>query len=296
MAEAKVVLITGCSHGGLGDALARAYHARGYRVIATARDLQKMKHLQSLNIETLALDVLSSQSIQKCVKDVEHLTGGKLNVLLNNSGQAFPMPIVDASLQASRELFDLNVWAAVEMIQAFLPLLLRSAPDALIVNNTSIASISGPAAQGIYNASKAALAMITSNLRLELESFGIKVVDLKTGSVHSNFFQAVQAKGQSKSGGQSRLPDSSIYSVARDAIESAMYGKGITAVAMDADQWARKVVADLTVRNPSPSIYRGGNAWVVWFATSFVPAKFLDPLLSKLGGMDVLAARLKGQK
>jgi 1-acylglycerone phosphate reductase len=47
--------------------------------------------------------------------------------------------------------------------------------------------IAGVPLQGIYNASKAAAASLTKTLRLELEPFGIKVVDMKTGAVKSEF-------------------------------------------------------------------------------------------------------------
>jgi 1-acylglycerone phosphate reductase len=87
MINKRTVLITGCSQGGLGDALAQAFHASsGVRVIATARNLSKVAHLESLGIETVKLDVLSPQSIEDCVAQVSNMTGGQLDILLNNSG------------------------------------------------------------------------------------------------------------------------------------------------------------------------------------------------------------------
>ena len=84
--ERKTVLITGCSDGGLGAALATAYHKAGYRVFATARTPSKMVTLKASGIETLSLDVLSESSLSACVSEVQKLTGGSLNVLLNNAG------------------------------------------------------------------------------------------------------------------------------------------------------------------------------------------------------------------
>ena len=87
MTNPRTVLITGCSQGGLGDALAQAFHASSdVRVIATARNLSKVAHLESLGIETVELDVLSPQSIENCVTEVSKRTGGQLDILLNNSG------------------------------------------------------------------------------------------------------------------------------------------------------------------------------------------------------------------
>ena len=58
----------------------------------------------------------------------------------------------------------------------------------MIVNNTSIVSVIPFPFQGVYNASKAALASLTDTLRLELSPFDIDVVDLKTGVVKTQFF------------------------------------------------------------------------------------------------------------
>ena len=87
MISRRTVLITGCSEGGLGDALAQAFHAKGLRVIATARNPKKIAHFAELGIETVLLDVLSKESITRCVEEVSKLTGGSLSILLNNSGK-----------------------------------------------------------------------------------------------------------------------------------------------------------------------------------------------------------------
>lgn len=82
----KSVLITGCSEGGIGDALAREFHAQGLRVFATARNLSKVKHLKDMGLEILRLDVTDDDSIAQAVQSVKALTGGTLDILVNNSG------------------------------------------------------------------------------------------------------------------------------------------------------------------------------------------------------------------
>jgi 1-acylglycerone phosphate reductase len=141
MAFKRSVLITRCSKGGLGDTLARAFNAHGLRVIATARNPSKVEHLKALGNETLTLDVTSQESIQRCVDEVSALTGGSLDILLNNSGGGYHVPLTDVSIDTARELFEVNVWAVFSMIQAFMPLLLTSSQGGMIVNNTSVASI-----------------------------------------------------------------------------------------------------------------------------------------------------------
>lgn len=80
------VLITGCSAGGIGDSLAQAFHKKGVRVFATARNLDKVQHLKDAGIEVIQLDVVDDASIKAAFETVKALTGGTLNILVNNSG------------------------------------------------------------------------------------------------------------------------------------------------------------------------------------------------------------------
>lgn len=82
----KTVLITGSSEGGIGDALAKAFHKKGLRVFATARNLAKVQHLKDMGIEILKLDVVDATSIKEVVEEVKTRTGGTLDILVNNSG------------------------------------------------------------------------------------------------------------------------------------------------------------------------------------------------------------------
>jgi len=55
----RTALTTGCSDGGMGAALAKEFHRRGYRVFATSRNPSKMASLKALGIEAFTLDVTS---------------------------------------------------------------------------------------------------------------------------------------------------------------------------------------------------------------------------------------------
>lgn len=82
----KTVLITGCSEGGIGDALAQSFHRKGLRVFATARNVSKIEHLKKLGLDILSLDVTDPTSIKMAVEAVTLETGGTLDYLVNNSG------------------------------------------------------------------------------------------------------------------------------------------------------------------------------------------------------------------
>lgn len=270
----RTVLITGCSDGGLGAALAIAFHEAGLHVYATARNPSKMTQIASLGIETLTLDVQSDSSIAACVSKLSNL-----DILVNNAGAGYSMPVSDLSIPEAKKLFDLNVWSYLAVTQAFLPLLLKS--KGMVVNQTSCASAVTLPFQSAYNASKAAMAMFSDSQRLELAPFGVTVVDLKTGIVKSNF------QKNHKDATDTSLPKGSIYEPAKEAVERMMRGEGFEGSGSPAQQWAGLVVQDLLRKRPPPIIWRGAQAWLVWFGT-ILPFGMLDGMAKKMTALDVV--------
>lgn len=123
----KSVLITGCSDGGIGSALALTFATRGLLVFACARSIKKMTKLSSLpNVHLLELDVLKSEDIEAAVGAVKKETGGTLDYLVNNAGQVRYRPVLDENIEDAKELFDVNVWSVIRVVQAFAPLLIDS--------------------------------------------------------------------------------------------------------------------------------------------------------------------------
>ncbi|KAI0840583.1 NAD(P)-binding protein [Hypoxylon sp. FL0890] len=278
--QKRSVLITGCSDGGMGAALATAFHKAGFHVYATARNPAKMTQLASLGIETLQLDVQDDSSIAAVVGKLP-----SLDVLVNNAGNQFLMPVVDTNIAEAKKLYDLNVWAHIAMIQAFLPLLMKS-PNPLIVNQTSIGASATIPFQAIYNSSKAALAMLSDSLRLELQPFGIKVVDLRTGVVRTNLIKNLQEKSNPT------LPKGSIYEPAREVVEKALRQEGFEGQGMPAEQWAEAIVRDLQKSNPPPVIWRGESAFLTRIST-VLPFGMFDGLVKKIAGLDVVEQIVK---
>lgn len=277
----RTVLITGCSDGGLGAALALSFHRAGLHVYATARDTSKMTNIKKAGIETLVLDVLSQTSIDTCVSKLPHL-----DILVNNAGGGLNMPLSDLDISQARNLFDLNVWAPIAVTQAFLPMLLKS--RGMVVNNTSVSSTLGLPFQGTYCASKAAIAMFSDVLRLEMQPFGVTVIDLKTAAVRSNFFE-----NHKKQVGSS-LPEDSIYAPAKAAAERSMSGDMMSSMGMQSPVWADQVVKDLLKKKPSPKVWRGAQAMLSWLGT-WLPFGMMDGTIKEMVGFDVIEKELRKQ-
>jgi 1-acylglycerone phosphate reductase len=281
MPSQRTVLITGCSDGGLGAALALAFHVAGLKVYATARNSAKLGQCSSAGIETLIIDVLSSESIQTAASKLPNL-----DILVNNAGAEYLMPIADLDIADARKIFDLNVWSYIEVTQAFLPLLVKSSHGGVVVNHTSLASVATVPFQGVYTASKAAIAMLSNTLRLELGVLGVTVVDIKSGIVLSNLIK------NGKDAKKPQLPDTSFYIPARDVVEKALGQEKFVGVGSPAPVWAKAVVRDLLKKKPPMIIYKGEQAWLAWLI-GFLPSGALDGTVKKISGLDVVEKIMK---
>ena len=137
------------------------------------------------------------------------------------------------------------------------------------------------------------MAMLTDTLRLELEPFGVKVVELKTGAVESGFYEN---KNFSKTAGgvTMSLPKDSLYARARNAVEKSMSGDSVKAGATPADAWAKVVAHEILTEKPSRRIWKGKNASAVWIARKFMPIDFLDGNMRKLGALQEVTNALRG--
>ncbi|KAL3477738.1 hypothetical protein BJX99DRAFT_245960 [Aspergillus californicus] len=261
----KYVLITGCSDGGIGSALARQFHESGLHVFATARDTSKMQNLQELsNISFLQLDVTSTESVASAYKTVEEKTGGKLHYLVNNSGAGFVMPVLDSDVEMGQRLFD-----------AFAPLVVHA--KGTIVNGISTAACLGLPYQGIYCGSKAAARLMSETLALEMKPLGVKVVIVITGNVRTQWFS---------NNPKFELPEDSYFSSIAERI--GVYARGEQGhPQMEPGVYAKKVVGDV-LGGAEGTIWRGAQSTIVKVAMAIVPTWLMSTLAAKGTGLDIL--------
>ena len=277
------VLITGCSEGGIGYALAVEFQKRGLHVFATTRTVAKMAKLENVpNITLLSLDVTSSDSIAAAVEAVKLKTGGTLGCLVNNSGSQYVMPVLDLDINKAKEMYEVNVWGVVAVTQAFAPLVISAKGS--IVNMASIAGCMYPPfmgesskilpfsplgnitltvvrnVTGLYSASKSALATVSEALRLEMKPFGVKVVTVITGSVESNIF--VNAP-------EHHLPPGSLYGSAEKAIANRATGKDVNQHSTRED-FAHSLVSDI-LGGASGKVYRGKMSTTARLVLTYMP-------------------------
>ncbi|KAK8085986.1 hypothetical protein PG994_000960 [Apiospora phragmitis] len=251
------VLITGCSDGGIGSALARAFWDRGCHVYATARDLGKMQAVSSIdNVCMLALDVTKPESIKAAAAVVERQAGDRgLDILVNNAARNRFMPVLDEDLDAVRDTFEVNYVGPLAVTQAFAPLLIKAKGTSVYI--TSIAGYvttpyMGSNCLGVYSGLKRALEMLAETLRLELRPFGVDVMEIVTGAVRSN--------GQTYFGDWA-LPDGSLYKDIEPVVKHrAQGGDGLPR--RDTAEYAAAVVDKILSKRTGAG--SGTGSWLTW--------------------------------
>ena len=175
----KVVLITGAS-AGIGAATARVFAQSGAKVVLAARSADKLaalsQELGGLGQEALALtiDLRNPAEVTRMVEQsVAHF--GRVDILINNAGQAASGKVDSVSLDDFRQIMELNVFSVVEAIQAVTPVM-RAVGGGLIINVSSMVSRMAIPGLGAYAATKAALNMLSNTARGELTPDHIKVI------------------------------------------------------------------------------------------------------------------------
>jgi NAD(P)-dependent dehydrogenase (short-subunit alcohol dehydrogenase family) len=176
MSEKSVWFITGCSTG-FGRELAKHLLENDYRVVVTARNVEKVNDLVEVNAANalgLSLDVTNEREVSDAVsKAIQHF--GKIDVLVNNAGFGYFGAIEESEEREVRSMFETNFWGLANVTRAVLPAM-REKRAGTIVNVSSIGGFVGFPGVGYYNATKFAVNGFSEALKKEVEPLGIKVV------------------------------------------------------------------------------------------------------------------------
>ncbi|WP_182084756.1 oxidoreductase [Aureimonas sp. ME7] len=182
-----VWFITGCSTG-FGYELAKLILGRGWRLVATARDKDRLGELVERggdDILALSLDVNDTIAIDAAVKaTVDRF--GRIDVLVNNAGYGYQASIEEGDDAEIRAQFDANVFGLFAMTRAVLPVM-RGQRSGRILNLTSQAGFIGFPGSGYYAATKHAVEGFSDALAAEGEPIGIQVTCVAPGPFRTDW-------------------------------------------------------------------------------------------------------------
>jgi NAD(P)-dependent dehydrogenase (short-subunit alcohol dehydrogenase family) len=182
----RTVVITGTASG-IGQATVKRFVDEGWNVVATVRkegDLEVHKDLE--RVRTLLLDVNDEQA-DAAFADQAVAEFGRVDVLVNNAGYYQMGPLEASTLDQIHRQYQTNVFGLIALTKAFIPHL-RQQRSGVIINLSSISAEQGYPYTAVYASSKAAVAVLSEGLSIELAPFGISVKAIFPGTHTTRIF------------------------------------------------------------------------------------------------------------
>lgn len=283
--------VTGAGSG-LGRDIAIGLAAKGYLVFGTAMSADEVKDLKDLSggrVSLAVCDITREQAVRTWAAGIsDALADAGLDLLISNAGILTPGPLEALPLQSIRHEFEVNVFGALSVINAFLPAL-RLARGRIVQVSTWTASVPLPF-NGPSGASKKAMEVFADIYRAELKSFGVDVVIAAAGSMRTG--------GPAKTAAALAKTASAMNAVQRD-----LYGEAFAAftdhlntgqAAGLASAVAASRVIEIAEQVPPPSIAPvGPDAEDMLRAARETSHEELDALRLRLVGLTRTAADLQ---
>jgi NAD(P)-dependent dehydrogenase (short-subunit alcohol dehydrogenase family) len=210
----RLVLVTGGTDG-LGRATAILLAERGYRVFAAGRNPERLEALsqlareRKLPLEAIELDVCDVASGERALAEIER-RGGPVDILVNNAGIAIAAVMEEVTPADLHKILETNFFSPIRLSQRVLPEMRRRRRGRII----NMSSISGKVAipvMGPYAASKYALEAASDSMRLELYPFGVHVVLIEPGYIHTRMNRTAAELSSAYAKGAERSPYKGIY-------------------------------------------------------------------------------------
>jgi NAD(P)-dependent dehydrogenase (short-subunit alcohol dehydrogenase family) len=183
------IVITGTSSG-FGQLGVKRFAAAGWNVVATVRkesDLDVHKSID--NVATLLLNV-DDEDADLAFGEFARSQFGRVDALISNAGYFQAGPLETTTMDQVHRQFQTNVFGLIALNKTFIPIF-REQRSGIIVNVSSISADGGFPYTSVYQASKAAVALLSEGLHAELAEFGVTVKALHPGNHATKIFSKV---------------------------------------------------------------------------------------------------------
>ncbi|MCL2222328.1 MAG: SDR family oxidoreductase [Oscillospiraceae bacterium] len=186
--KGKIALVTGSGHG-IGRATAMMFAQNGAVVYANDIDQGSLDDLAGDTFIPLYFDVADTQASKAAIMRIKK-EQGCLDCLVNNAGIMQTALIGMADLSAARRMFDINVFAVMDLLQIAARIMMKQKSGS-IINFASVVGVSGHAGQLAYSASKGAVIALTKSAAKELAPHNIRVNAVAPGMVDTDLLHTL---------------------------------------------------------------------------------------------------------
>jgi NAD(P)-dependent dehydrogenase (short-subunit alcohol dehydrogenase family) len=195
----KIWFITGAGSG-IGTGIAKAALRAGDRVVATGRNLEKVRNafpgVPQENIAFVALDVADEAQAQAAVDEAVKRFG-RIDILVNSAGYSLLGNFEQMTALEIQQQFATNFYGVVHVMQAVLPVMRRQR-SGHIINLSSVAGVVGLKHCAAYAATKFAVEGLSLSVATEVEKFGIKITVVEPGFFRTDLLDAQNVRWVSK--------------------------------------------------------------------------------------------------
>jgi NAD(P)-dependent dehydrogenase (short-subunit alcohol dehydrogenase family) len=183
----RSILVTGSSTG-FGHVGAIHYARLGARVVATMRRLPRPEaellraaaRSEGIDLHVVEIDVTDDGSVERGVAEAERIAGGAIDVLVNNAGIGVSGPVELQDMEATKLMFDTNVYGFHRMARAVLPGMRRKGGGLIFNVSSQLGRVIVPNI-GHYSATKFAVEAMSEQMAYELAPRGIEVTIIQPG-------------------------------------------------------------------------------------------------------------------
>ncbi|WP_444958780.1 SDR family oxidoreductase [Microbulbifer sp. ZKSA002] len=177
-----LVVITGASSG-IGAAIAQHMSAAGHPLLLLARRVDKLEALNLPNTLCRKVDVTDMAALREAIREAE-TQFGPVDCLINNAGKMLLGNIETQNPDEWRQMFDVNVLALLNGIQAVLEDM-KARHSGTIINVSSIAGVKTFINHAAYCGTKYAVSAIGETVREEVAPSGVRVMTICPGAVET---------------------------------------------------------------------------------------------------------------
>ncbi|MAT89727.1 MAG: short-chain dehydrogenase [Flavobacteriaceae bacterium] len=184
----KNIIITGTSRG-IGYEMVPILTDAGHNILALSRNEVPVSGLDISNCTCFSCDITSSTDIKKVSKFVSENWDGKVDVLINNSGNLENKPFAKMKLEEFKEVYEVNVFGLVAITKEVIPFMTKNGH---VVNISSMGGIQGSVkfpGLSAYSSSKGAVITLTELLAEEYKDMGPSFNALALGAVQTEMLE-----------------------------------------------------------------------------------------------------------